>query len=213
MNRIRTCVLAIASLLTVLAGCGGGGSDESSSGLQQPLRVGGGGGIEGTGAPAAIMQLSTTATPACGYDAVHITIDRVRVNQSATAQDGDAGWSEVIMTPPKRVDLATLNNGVLAPLGETSLAAGRYTQMRLVLAPNTPADPLANSVTPTGGTETALTTPGAQQSGLKLNVDLTLPAGSTSGFAVDFDTCQSVVKRGGSGQYNLKPVIAVIRVP
>jgi len=211
MNQIRAYLLAVVFLLTMLAGCGGGGSDESSSGLQQPLRMGGGGGIEGTGA--AIMQLSITATPACGYDAVHITIDRVRVNQSAAAESGEAGWSEVILTPPRRVELTTLANGVPASLGETALEPGRYAQMRLVLAPNTAANPLANSVTPNGGTETALATPSSQQGGLKLDVDLNLQAGQTSGFALDFDTCRSIVKRGGSGQYNLKPVISVKPVP
>jgi hypothetical protein len=84
--------------------------------------------------------------------------------------------------------------------------------MRLVLAPNTAASPLANSVTPTGGSETALTTPSAQQSGLKLNVDIDIPADKVVDFAIDFDACKSIVKRGNSGQYNLKPVVTVIPV-
>ena len=188
-----TATLAAITLLFGLASCGGGG----------------GGGIEGTGSALGTMRLSMTDAPACGFDAVHVTVERVRVHQSAGAVDADAGWSEVVLNPAKRLDLLTLTNGVLEPLGQTDLPAGKYTQMRLVLAPNTTAAPLANSVTPTGGAETELTTPSAQQTGLKLNVNLDVPAGKVADFAIDFDACKSVVKRGNSGQYNLKPVISV----
>lgn len=189
--------LAVATALLWLPGCGGGG----------------GGGIEGTGAPTqGSLRLSITDAPSCGYDSVNITIDRVRVHQSGGAADADSGWSEVVLNPAKRVDLLTLTNGALEPLGQTELPAGRYTQMRLVLAPNTPAAPLANSVKPTGGNETPLTTPSAQQSGIKLNVDIDIQPGQLADFALDFDACKSVVRRGNSGQYNLKPVIAVIPI-
>jgi len=65
---------------------------------------------------------------------------------------------------------------------------------------------------PTGGTETALTTPSAQQSGLKMNVDIDVAADKIADVVLDFDACKSVVKRGNSGQYNLKPVITVVPV-
>ena len=45
------------------------------------------------------MHLSLTDAPACGYDAVNITIERVRVHQSASAVDADSGWSEVVLNP------------------------------------------------------------------------------------------------------------------
>jgi hypothetical protein len=98
---------------------------------------------------------------------------------------------------------------VLEDLGQTALPAGTYTQLRLVLAANDAAHPLANSVVPSGGSETALTTPSAQQSGIKLNVNIAVAADKVADVALDFDACKSVVKRGASGQYNLKPVIAV----
>lgn len=188
-------VLALSTSL-ILSACGGGG-----------------GGIEGTGAASTgTLRLSLTDAPACGYDAVHLTVEKVRVNRSATAEDGDAGWSEVVLSPARRIDLLTLRNGVLDNLGQTLLPAGRYTQMRLVLAPNTGATPLANAVTPTGQAETALTTPSAQQSGLKLNVDIDVPADRIADVVIDFDACKSIVKRGNSGQYNLKPVVSVTPV-
>jgi hypothetical protein len=191
--RLKTAMLAATALLA-LAGCGGGG--------------GGDGGISGTG----IMQLAITDAPSCGYDHVYLTVDRVRVHKSSTAVDGDTGWSEVVLTPARRIDLLTLTNGVLNDLGQTPLPAGKYTQMRLVLAPNSGSNPPPNAVTPTGGAEVALTTPSAQQSGIKLNVNMDVAAGTLADFVIDFDACKSIVKRGNSGQYNLKPVMAVIPV-
>ncbi len=183
--------IALAALLSLTA-CGGGG-----------------GGIGGTGAQQGTLSVSITDAPACGYDQVNVTIEKVRVHQSVTAPDSDAGWSEIVLSPPRRIDLLTLTNGVLDHLGETTLPAGRYTQLRLVLADNSVAHPFANSVVPTGGVETALTTPSGQQSGLKLNADIDVPAGQVLDVALDFDACKSIVKRGNSGGYNLKPVLTI----
>jgi hypothetical protein len=192
----KWCVAALVLAATL---CGCGGSDS------------GGGGIGGTGVmPAGTLRLAITDAPSCGYDAVNITIERVRVNASAGASDADLGWYDIVLAPAKRIDLLTLSNGVVEELGETPLPAGKYTQLRLVLAANDAASPLSNSVVPTGGVETALTTPSAQQSGLKLNIDIDVASGQVADFILDFDACKSVVKRGNSGQYNLKPVIRVI---
>jgi hypothetical protein len=194
LTKFKAALGAAAVLMAGLSGCGGGG--------------GGDGGISGTG----VMRMSITDAPACGYDAVYITVEKVRVNKASDAADNDAGWSEIVLNPAKRVDLLTLTNGVMEELGQTSLPAGKYTQLRLVLAPNTGANPYANSIVLTGGggAKTALTTPSGQQSGLKLKVDMDIAAGQLADFAIDFDACKSIVKRGNSGQYNLKPVISVI---
>ena len=171
---------------------------------------GDGGGIGGTGSPMGSLRLAITDAPACGYNAVHITVEKLRVHQSGSAADGDAGWSEIVLNPARRIDLLTLTNGLVGELGETTLPAGKYTQLRLVLAANGATAPFANSVVPSGGAETALSTPSAQQSGLKLNVDIDVPVGKVADFVLDFDACKSVVKAGNSGRYNLKPVISVI---
>ncbi|MDP3824228.1 MAG: DUF4382 domain-containing protein [Burkholderiales bacterium] len=194
MNILRmSSALAIAASFA-LASCGGGG---------------GGGGIGGTGAQGT-LRMAITDAPSCGYDAVNITIEKVRVHRNVDAVDADAGWSEIVLSPAQRIDLLTLSNGVLQDLGQTSLPAGKYTQLRLVLAANGSATPPPNSVIPTGEAETALTTPSAQQSGIKLNTNIDVASDQVADFVLDFDACKSVVKRGGSGQYNLKPVISVI---
>jgi len=189
LNRLLASIGIAASVLA-LAACGGGSTTPTAT-------------TQGT------LNLSLTDAPSCGYDHVNVTIDKVRVNQSSTAADTDSGWSEIVLNPPMRVDLQTLTNGVLATLGQTPLPAGHYTQMRLVLADNTSSTPLANSVVPTGGSEVALTTPSAQQSGVKMNVDITIAANQIADFVLDFNACRSIVSAGNSGKYLLKPVVAV----
>jgi hypothetical protein len=176
--------IAAAAAAFVVAGCGGGG------------------GVGGSGSPSTMgtLNVSLTDAPACGYDGVNVTVQKVRVHQSQGATDADTGWSEVVLSPARRIDLLSLTN------------AGKYTQLRLVLADNGSAAPFANSVVPSGGAETALDTPSATQSGLKMNVDIDVAADKIADVVLDFDACKSVVKRGNSGQFNLKPVISVTPV-
>jgi len=180
----------MASLLTVfVAGCGGGGG--------------------GDAAPApGTLGVSLTDAPACGFDKVNVTVIKVRVHQSSSASDTDAGWTDITLNPARKIDLLSLTNGALTSLGETPLGAGHYTQLRLVLDPNT-AVGLANSVVPSGGVETALVTPSAVQSGIKLVNQFDVASGQRADLVLDFDACKSVVKRG-NGTYALKPVIKVI---
>lgn len=174
---------------------------------------GGGGG--GDGSAVGTLKLAMTDAPSCGYDHVYVTVIKVRVHQSATASDSDAGWSEMAI-PAQRMDLLQLNNGVLQELGSMPLPAGRYQQIRLVLADNpanpTSANPLANALVPSGSsTEIALSTPSGQQSGYKLQANFDVTGGQLADVVLDFDACHSIVKAGNSGRYNLKPVVAVIK--
>jgi hypothetical protein len=185
--------LAAAGLAFILSACGGGG-----------------GGTSGTGT----LQMSLTDAPACGYDHVYVTISQLGVHQSGSASDSDAGWVEIPVTP-QRIDLLSLQNGVMTTLGTTPLAAGKYTQMRLLLADNASASagqPIPNAVVPTGGSETALKTPSGQQTGLKMNVDIDIAADKLADFVIDFNACKSVVRAGASGNILLKPVLAVTPV-
>jgi hypothetical protein len=162
-----------------------------------------GGNDAGTGT----LRLALTDAPACGYQHVYVTIEKVRVHKSSSAGTNDAGWTDIPLTPPQRIDLLTLTNGALFSLGQAPLPAGRYTQLRLVLVPNSPGAPLANSVQLTGAAETALDTPSGAQSGLKIDAQVDVAADQTADVVLDFDAAKSIVKRGNSGGFNLKPVI------
>jgi hypothetical protein len=137
-----------------------------------------------------------------------VTVRKVRVHSSSSASDTDAGWTDITLNPARKINLLNLTNGVLDNLGQTPLAAGHYTQLRLVLDPNNGAG-LANSVVPVGGVETALVTPSAVQSGIKLVHEFDVPSGGRVDLVLDFDACKSVVVRG-DGTYALMPVIKVI---
>lgn len=186
--------LGVAGAATALAACGGGGDGGEVAASQGSLR------------------LALTDAPSC-YENVFVTVEKVRVHQSGTAAEADGGWHELTLSPAKRIDLVTLTNGVLEELGSMTLPPGRYTQVRLVLAENATSGNgvLSNAVKPLGaGVESALSTPSALQSGLKLKADVDVAAGQTADLVLDFDACKSVVKAGNSGRYNLKPVVSVV---
>src|SRR6185295_739784 len=102
-------------------------------------------------------------------------------------------WSELAVSPARRLDLLDLTNGVMEELGTMPLAAGHYSQVRLVLTSNTGNgnSALANAVQPTGGDLIPLDTPSAQQSGLKLQAHFDVAAGQTADIVLDFDACKS----------------------
>ena len=186
--------LLLGAIASMLVACGGSDGD----------------GVAAPAAPAAgTLRAALTDTPACGYDEVNVTVEKVRVHQSVSATDDGGGWSEVVLNPVKRVDLLKLTNGVIEELGATSLPAGNYTQVRLVLSSNSTATPMANSVVPTGGVETALDTPSGQQSGLKINTNVGVASNQVTDIVLDFHVCESVVS-AGSGRYLLKPVLSIL---
>jgi hypothetical protein len=190
-NKAIYTLLFTASLVISLIGCGSKSSDSQ------------------TGTQTGTLGVSLTDATAAGFDAVNVTVSKVRVHQSADATENDSDWSEITLNPARKINLLNLSNGVLDNLGQTSLPAGHYTQLRLVLSANT-GTTIANSVVLSGTTtELPLVTPSAVQSGIKLINEFDIGAGQHVDLVLDFDALKSVVKRG-NGTYALKPVISVI---
>lgn len=160
---------------------------------------GGGGG----GTPTGTANFALTDAPVCsGLQSVVVTVRALELI-------GSGGTYTLSLPAPVQVDLTSLTNGTSLPLGAIDVPAGTYQQLRLLLAPNSPsAQHLANYVIPVGSTTPqALGTPSAQESGTKINGQITVAANGQLNLTVDFNACRSVVVAGNSGQYLLKPVL------
>ncbi len=180
--------LVMVLLGVFLFGCGGSGSSGSQPGT---------------------LGVSLTDASTSDFSAVNVTVSKVRVNQSDSASENDPGWSEITLDPPRKIDLLHLTNGVLEDLGQTSLPAGHYTQLRLVLSMNT-GTTIANPVVTSGTTtEIPLITPSAVQSGIKLIHEFDVAPGQRVDLTLDFNALKSIVTQG-NGSYVLMPVIQVV---
>jgi hypothetical protein len=187
-------LLSLAASAALLAACGGGGGGGSGdTGNPPPMQLG-------------TVAVSLTDAPACGFDAVNVTVSKVRIHQSASAGENDSGWTDITVAPARKINLLNLTNGALEALGQASLAAGSYSQLRLVLEGTSGANTVVRSGT---SAEVALDTPSALQSGIKLVNQFDVASGQRVDLVLDFDACKSVVSKGNNG-YSLKPVVKVV---
>jgi Domain of unknown function (DUF4382) len=197
----------------VAAACGGNSTDAT---------------VPSSATGAANVMLSDPATcagPTGPFAHVYITITDVQVNTSSTAGDNDGGWTDLtpgLSSQPKQIDLLGQANNqcFLATLGATQqLQAGKYQQIRLILADNTATVPnnlcgsSANCIMlAADGSEHELLLSSESKTGLKIpsgqiaSGGFTIAAGQTKDLDIDFDTCASIVIQG-NGQYRLKPVL------
>ena len=142
-------------------------------------------------------QLAIYMTDAPGdYDQVWVNVTDVQIK--ADASTSDEGWTSVGNVKTGMYDLLSLTGGVTELLADVNVPAGPLGQIRLVLGND-------NTIVMDGQTFN-LSTPSAQQSGLKLQVNQNLEAGKRYEFLLDFNVDQSIVNTGNGG-YILKPVI------
>lgn len=146
------------------------------------------------------MDIYMTDAPG-DYKEVNVDVKAVEIHYD----DGNgSGW---IALPTKAgiYDLLTLRDSVTALIANgTSLRAGRVDQMRLILGEN-------NTVVVDSMGTFPLETPSAQNTGLKININSTIPIDETLVITIDFDAEKSIVETG-NGKYQLKPVIKVKEV-
>ncbi|UFS68993.1 DUF4382 domain-containing protein [Geomonas sp. RF6] len=181
--------LVAALVLAQLPGCGGGGS--------------------GSTAAVGTLKVSLTDKQSDTFANVFIAIKEVRVVPPGleNAPDNDSRLPVVVTyDTPHVVDVLTLRFQQEL-LGSIPLPAGTYNQVRLILAPNPSgqADPVNYLTLKTAPTvKVPLTTPSAQQSGLKVLGNFEVKAGVINAIVLDFDPNTAIVARG-NGAYNLKP--------
>lgn len=139
------------------------------------------------------LTVRMTDAPA-NYDAVMIDIQGVEVT-------GNGGTNVLLSINPGIYNLLDFSNGLDTIIASGDLDAGTISQIRLILGPN-------NSVV-VNNVVYPLSTPSAEQSGLKLQVHQTFEPGVSYNILLDFDANQSVVYKG-NGEFQLKPVIRTI---
>ena len=152
--------------------------------------------------------LSMAGGYACGLDAVNVTVTKLRFHMSATAVAGDAGWTEIALQTPRRINVAQLNNGAVSALGTAALLPGHYAQARVVLDQNA-ANGTVNSVI-AAGTEQALLTQTAATDGVVIAMPngFDVVNGKAVNLVANFDACHSVMP-SASG-YLLRPAIDMV---
>lgn len=143
----------------------------------------------------ATLSVKLTDSPA-NYQEVLIDVQDVMVNISS--QGDENGWITLEGTNAGVYNLLDFTNGVDTLLVEQELAAGKISQMRLILGDDNQLK--------VDGEYHDLTVPSSQQSGLKFNIHADLVEGVTYKMWIDFDAGRSIIAKG-NGTYALKPVI------
>jgi len=139
------------------------------------------------------------------YDEVWIEVESIKVNVDKKGEDSgndsdESGWVEIpFEANSKYVNLLDLtgNNSLL--LGTEDFPEGKINQIRLMLGDD-------NYVV-VNGKRSELTTPSAEQSGLKIKVNQVIEGGMFYDLVIDFDAAKSIVSAGASGKFILKPVL------
>ncbi|WP_298901380.1 DUF4382 domain-containing protein [uncultured Psychroserpens sp.] len=132
------------------------------------------------------------------YEHVYVEIIDVRVKINNDSEDDN--WQSLEAINTGVYDLLDLTGGVNVLLADDyEIPSGTLNQIRLVLGED-------NSVV-IDGESFLLSTPSAQQSGLKIRVNEELAPNFEYTFWLDFDVDESIVMSGNSGNIILKPVL------
>lgn len=127
--------------------------------------------------------------------------DKVNIDLKAVEVIGSNGQAVMLNTTAGIYNLLDYSNGLSKLIATSTLSDSRVEQIRFVLGTN-------NTVV-VSGVSYPLSTPSAEQSGLKLQVHQTLVADIQNEILIDFDANVSVIQNG-DGTYKLKPVLRTV---
>ena len=159
-----------------------------------PLGCGGGGDGGSIGSGRGTLQVFMADGTDPTVLAVEVDISRVE------AHIGNS-W-EVLSTTPQTLDLFSVKF-TEALIAQAGLPAGHYNQIRFIVD--------ECRVTDSEGTHIA-NIPSGSQTGIKVNLNFTVPPNDITGVLLDFNVHRSL-RRLGNGNYQLRPVVAgVVRI-
>lgn len=127
--------------------------------------------------------------------------DEVNIDLQAVEVIGSNGQTITLNTTAGVYNLLELSNGISTQIAASELGDVKASQIRLLLG--------TNNTIKLNGISYPLSTPSADQSGLKINVTQTLLENVSNEILIDFDANTSVVETG-TGTYKLKPVLRTI---
>jgi len=120
--------------------------------------------------------------------------DEVNIDLQAVEVIGSNGQSVTLNTTAGIYNLLDLSNGISTQIALSDLGDVKASQIRLLLGTN-------NTIV-VDGVSYPLSTPSADQSGLKINVNQTLVQDQVNTILIDFDANASIVETG-AGTYKL----------
>lgn len=191
---MRVILAAIVACLVTVAACGDSGSPTSPSGADGRF------------------NLMLKDSPFSDAKSVLVTFSSVTAHRDTESDFATLPFAGGATS--RTCDLKKLENAQDV-LGVGTLAAGRYTQVRLVISSatiyfdNAAAGPAcASSIAAPSGSNAPLDIP----SGIvRLNRQFEVPANGTTTMLLDFDGDRSI-HQTGNGKYMMRPVIAVVSV-
>lgn len=208
MQRCIRAIIALAPLTVLLTACGGGGDNSAES--------------SNTG----IFTLGITDAPVDTASRVLVQFSGVSLQPDTGAAldldlSGDSQTCQDLLddTPPsptasgeptvRCIELLELEGTQTATLLEgIEMPAGNYSNLRLTVdAERGVQDSL---LVLDDGSQHSLFIPSGSQSGLKFNQTLTILAGGSSNFVIDFDLRKSLTDPQGSDDYTLRPALRLI---
>src|SRR5438445_247149 len=206
--------LVVTVVVLIIIGCGGNPPTMQSSSMGTiNVSISDPPSCAAATSSATAVPAGGTAAPGGSFMNVFVTIRSIQAHTSATADNTSSGWQELapqLVSAPMQVDLLHLPaNGqcLLEQLGSTSLPAGDYQQIRLILlanaAPSGPAPSndsnacfkqlggdVFNCVMDTSGTAHTLDLSSEANTGLKV------PPGQIVGGPIHVAAGQSVLRPG-----------------
>jgi hypothetical protein len=164
-------------------------------------------------APIASLSLGLSDAPVDDAQAVVVSIAAVELLDA----QGDVA-QRIEFDPATPVDLLQQQGGAQFLLFEDrAIPAGTYPELRLIVASRTTAscsqalaDPDHPSYVAVDGVEHPLIVPSGGSAGLRLRGPIVVEDDREARYTIDFDLRKSIVERGRSGCYNLKPRLRLI---
>lgn len=159
------------------------------------------------------LTLGLADAPVDDADAVVVSFSAVEL---LVAQGGVARRIE--FSPAASVDLLAQQGGLqFLLLDGRDVEARTYSEIRLIVADQTnsscnaaQANPDHPSYITIDGVDYPLIIPGGGSSGLELSGPIEVVEGQDARYTVDFDLRKSIVERGSTGCYNLKPKLRLV---